>query len=515
MLRKINQSWAARRQSSIGILFSISSGLLLALVFNNGKLWILAWFAFVPLFLALDNKSLRQAFLLFFIAGIVFWSSTIYWLANVTLAGTALLVLYLALYFAIFGLIIRPFTRHSRACILLFIPSLWVLLEYARSHLLTGFPWALLGYSQYLNLPVIQIADITGVWGVSFLVMFVNVAIVEMFSSFKARLWPRLAVIAISVALSFSWILAYAYFYLSLNPAPSSQHPIRICVVQGNIPQKLKWDIAARSFVVHRYLELTKEALKDPPSLIIWPEAALPVVPEEESEYFREVVAYVKEIKKPLVFGAVTLRQGNYYNSALLLSREGELVQKYDKIHLVPFGEYIPLRDLFSFLESLAPIGDITAGKDYTVFRVNDGYMSQLPFSVLICFEDLFPELSRKFVGKGARLLVNITNDAWFGKTSSPYQHLSASVFRAVENRVYLLRSANTGISGFIRPDGRIISFIEDGNGNNIFIQGYGTKEIYPPGRIPSLYTLYGDVFIRACFLLFCIYIIASFNRKK
>jgi len=515
MPRKISRSLTPRRQLSGDLFFSFLSGVLLTLAFNNGRLWIFSWFAFVPLFSVLNNKSLKKTSLLFFIAGITFWSGTIYWLVNVTLSGTILLVIYLALYFAVFGLAIRPCTRHSTPCVLIFIPSVWVMLEYARSHLLTGFPWALLGYSQYRNLAVIQIADITGAWGVSFLIMLVNAAIVEIIWSLRTRLWPRLKITAISVILLLSLVLSYGYFHLSTSPAPDDRQPIRISVIQGNIPQRLKWNISARNFVISRYLDLTEEALKGSPSLIIWPEAALPVVAEEEPEYLRIVASYVKSVKKPLLLGAVTLRGGDYYNSALLLSREGQLVRRYDKVHLVPFGEYIPLRNLLSFLETIAPIGDIAAGKEYTVFRVSDGPASQLPFSVLICFEDLFPELSRQFINRGARALVNITNDAWFGKTTSPYQHLSASVFRAVENRVPLARAANTGVSGFIDPCGRLISLVADNKGENTFVQGYTTIDMrrYPAGN--SLYTLYGDIFIIACIALVCIILLLKKQANK
>ncbi|MFH1641087.1 MAG: hypothetical protein ABIA66_03880, partial [Candidatus Omnitrophota bacterium] len=169
------------------IALCVLSAVLLILSFPSFNLEFLAWFGFVPVFFALNNKSLKKTFFLFFITGLIFWSGVIYWLVHVTLSGAIVLILYLALYFAIFGLIIRPCTRRSTPYALIFIPSVWVLLEYVRSHLFTGFPWALLGYSQYLNLPVIQIADITGVWGVSFLVMMVNVAIVEIFS---CRLQP-------------------------------------------------------------------------------------------------------------------------------------------------------------------------------------------------------------------------------------------------------------------------------------------------------------------------------------
>ena len=492
----------------------------MALAFSNGKLWIFAWFAFVPLFLILNNKSLRQTFLLFFIAGITFWSGAIYWLANVTLLGTILLVLYLALYFAIFGLIIRPFTRNSRPQILLLIPSAWVLLEYTRSHLLTGFPWALLGYSQYLNLLVIQIADITGIWGVSFLVMLANAAVVEIIWSLKTKLWRRLTLITIPTVLLFCLILSYGYSRLAaVNSAAAGQEALRISVIQGNIPQSLKWEARARGFVMDRYFNLTDAALKDSPDLIIWPEASLPVVLEEEPDYYASLARYVKTTGRPLVFGAVTNRDNLYYNSALLLSREGELLDRYDKLHLVPFGEYIPFRNIFSFLETIAPIGDIARGKKYTLFNIQP-QDSRIPvsaaggarrFGVLICFEDVFPELARGFTNRGADFLVNITNDAWFGRTSESYQHLAASVFRAIENRVYLVRSANTGVSGFIDPQGRVI-FLVDKKGNAVFTSGYKTRDILIR-RQASLYRRYGDFPVALC--LFCILYIALFKRSQ
>ena len=503
MLRKIESS---------ALFFSILSGGLLALAFNNGRLWILAWFAFVPLFFSLNNKTSKQTFWLFYVSGITFWAGTVYWLVNVTLVGTILLVLYLALYSAIFGLIIRPFTRAARFCILFFIPAVWVLLEYARSHLLTGFPWDLLGYSQYLNLPVIQIADITGVWGISFLVILVNVAIVGIIWSLKTRLFSRLKVIVVSVILLFSLVLFYGYLRLaSFKPAPEAQ-AIKISLIQGNIPQELKWDSGARDSIMRSYFELTSQAAKDNSDLIIWPEAALPVVLEEEPEYYSRLGEYLKTINKPLLFGSVTQKGGLYYNSALLLSGDARLLNQYDKLHLVPFGEYIPFRNSLKFMDTIAPIGDITRGKDYTIFKL-PGFPAG--FGVLICFEDVFPELARNFVSRGAGFLVNITNDAWFGKTPEAYQHLAASVFRAIENRVYLARSANTGVSAFISPLGKIISDLSDKKGNNLFIAGYCSDSLKISKPKPSFYNLHGDIFPLICFLFFLYVIIFKNHNKK
>ena len=493
-------------------LLCLLSAVLLILSFPKFNLEFLAWVGFVPLFFALQNKTKWQAFFLAYFTGIIFWLGTIYWLAHVTLAGMIILALYLALYFGVFGLIISTINYKLSTMNLIFISSLWVLLEYLRSHLFTGFPWALLGYSQYLNLPVIQIADITGAWGVSFLVMMVNVFIYKVIGQ-KNKNMVLLPIFLLAFSLS------YGYYKLHLQPTTYNLQPFKISVIQGNIPQELKWDPEYKDFIVDKYLTLTRQAVKDKPDLIIWPEAALPSVLEEEPLYYETTQHFVKEINTPLLLGAVTSKNSLYYNSALLISQEAQISNKYNKLHLVPFGEYLPLRRIFRFLEAIVPIGDFTSGKEYTIFELPAaGRRPPVTFSVLICFEDLFPQISRQFVKRGAGFLVNITNDAWFKKTPSPYQHLQASVFRAVENRVFLVRAANTGVSGFISPCGKIVSLVSDKLGNNIFIPGYITKVISTSAlnKKPGFYTRYGDIFI---FLLFIFVIYSIFRlviqRKK
>ncbi len=496
------------------IFLSLLSSLFLILSFPNYNLWFLAWFGFVPLFLAIQGKSKAKAFLLSYITGAIFWFGVVYWLIHVTLPGLIILVLYLALYFGIFGLIISACPLSLVPCHPFLISSLWVLLEYIRSHLFTGFPWALLGYSQYLNLPVIQIADVAGVWGVSWLVMLVNVTIYSAVShkpqSASAKKRYLVPVLCIIITLGYGYYKLHKSWLL----APSSR--LKISVIQGNIPQQLKWAPEARKFIMGKYLNLTRQALKDNPDLIIWPEAALPVVIEEEPDYYEKVRGFVKEIRVPVLVGAVRKENEFYYNSAILLSGEGGLLNTYDKLHLVPFGEYIPLRKILPFLETVVPIGDFAAGKEYVLFNLSAiRYPLSAKFGVLICFEDLFPELSRNFVKKGAQFLVNITNDAWFGKTSSPYQHLQASVFRAVENRVPVVRSANTGISGFIVPSGEIISLVRDKTGREIFLDGFLTQEIKIGKHQLSFYTRFGGVFIFICVLLILYVIIALPKRMR
>ena len=334
--------------------------------------------------------------------------------------------------------------------------------------------------------------------------MFVNVAVKEALAK-SLRRYLFFAFILIALDLG--------YGFLKLNKNEFIGEALKISVVQGNIPQELKWSPASREFVIDRYLKLTSEVKSDFPDLIVWPEAALPVVLEDGPVYYERLCRYVKTIGYPLIFGAVTNRNGSYYNSALLLSKEGRLLQRYDKLHLVPFGEFVPFRKILPFLETIAPIGDMTRGREYSLFNISHQKLKiRHQFGVLICFEDVFPELARKFVNRGADFLVNITNDAWFGKTTEARQHLSASVFRAIENRVYLVRSANTGISGFIDPQGKTFSLVSSPEGNLTFTPGYKSENIFLRSH-PSFYGYYGDFLVLLCLL--CLIYIALFVLYK
>lgn len=504
------------------LFFYFLSAVLLIFSFSRLNLWIFAWVGFVPLFFVLRNKSKAKAFLPAYLTGVIFWLGTIYWLVHVTLPGMILLVLYLGLYFGVFGFFVSfSLNRLSFIASLFFLPSIWVVLEYIRSHLLSGFPWALLGYSQYLNLPVIQLADITGVWGVSFLVMMGNVFVYKVlrivYCVLRKKARKDFSVIGyISFPLVFFLVLSYG-FYKIRTTQYAQRNTLKVCVIQGNIPQELKWDISVKEFIIERYFSLTDNASLLKPDMIIWPEAALPTVPQEDTELFERVKNFVKERQIPLLLGAVTKESAagsveEFYNGSLFISKNGQVSGKYNKMHLVPFGEYIPLRKIFGFLQDFVPIGDFTAGREYVIFshRSSGVPEHQVRFSSLICFEDLFPGLSREFTKRGADFLVNITNDAWFKNTSAPYQHLQASVFRAIENRSFVVRAANTGISGFIAPAGKIISLVCDKSGKNTFVDGYKMEEISITARKLSFYTRYGDIFV-----LFCAGFVVLFIIKK
>ena len=277
---------------------------------------------------------------------------------------------------------------------------------------------------------------------------------------------------------------------------------MKIAVVQANIPQSLKWMPAEWQDIMNKYLALTREAVLEKPDLIIWPETSFPGFLWESPEMFAELKNFVKGIKIPLLFGAVDRQNENYYNAAILFSREGEEIKRYNKIHLVPFGEYIPLRRNFPILADIVPIGDFTAGDEWTFFPVTAGDRGQPQnhfFSVLICFEDTFAYLARQFSQKGTNLLVNITNDAWFLDTSEPFMHLQSSVFRAIENRRSVVRAANTGVSCFIDQKGRIVHPVQNDRHKRTYVAGFslGTVEL---NSQRTFYTKFGDIFTYLCF---------------
>lgn len=517
MLRKVN---SPRRPKAVGPLLAVLSAILLVLSFPNFNLSFLAWIAFVPLLLAIGNQRPRTAFLLSYLCGVIFFLGTGYWLIHVTLPGMIAAVLFLALYFGIFGSVAGYVLHIRNHGALLFIPALWVAVEWLRSNLLTGFGWALLAHSQAGALPVIQVADITGAYGTSFLVMLINAAIFITIRDFRTKA-PR-AIPSLAVAVIVLYVSA-AYGTVRIKNIFAGEE-LKVSVVQGNIPQSEKWDPDFKNAIIDKYERLTKEAAKDNPDLIVWPESSMPGFLSMEKPLSDRMKALSMSAGTNILIGAPREEDSyaRFYNSALLFSGEGRIVGRYDKIHLVPFGEYIPFKKIFSFAEKLtkSQIGDFSPGTEYKVFKffierrsVDESaswkLLKKAKFSCLICFEDIFPDLSRQFVKNGANFLVNITNDAWYGRTGAPYQHMQCSVFRAVENRVNVVRAANTGISCFIDQKGRITDMVESG-GDLLFVDGIKTCSIIlTPTR--TFYTVHGDIFAYLCMLyvfLFIVYVV-------
>jgi apolipoprotein N-acyltransferase len=509
------------------------TGLLYPLCFPDFNLGAVAWVVLLPLHFALMNDnpvSLRRAFWLGWLAGLIAFVGVMFWVVTamhqygkvplpVSYALMGLLAAYLGLFVAGYALgfvwLQKSFPRGA----FLGAPVLWVSLEWLRTHLFSGLPWDLMGYSQYQWLPAIQIADCTAVYGVSFIVVLVNVALAEV------GLWtirnlrqppPRYVrtpvpwLTATVAALTLALTLLYGQARLAESPPAGSDRSIAIGLVQANIDQAQKWDAAYRQSTLDRYKRLTAQAAAGS-DLVLWPEAATPFLFEQEIPYRNEVMKLATTHGVPLLLGSPALRyypNGRLYllNSAYLLSSDGRMLGRYDKQHLVPFGEYIPLHSsLLFFLDKLVEgIGDFEAGTAATVLslpRADEAAESASPssrgasFGVVICYEVIFPNLVRKFVENGAEFMVTITNDAWFGRSAAPFQHFGMVVFRAVENRVAFARTANTGISGFIDPQGRIA------RATPIFEELAVSGRI-PVGRTPTFYTNHGDVFAYACVII-------------
>lgn len=458
----------------------------------------------VPLFTALEDKSPKAAFGLGYLTGVAFFAGAVTWFVHVTLPGMVLMVLYLALYFGIFAAGYAFLKTGSLTLDLGLAASLWTALEFLRDKLFSGFGWVSLAHSQYQALPVIQIADVTGLWGVSFLIVLVNFWLKEWGGLFYHRGQPRVAGelkgltrIALS-CLMVSLIYGVARLSFASPPADAAA-TVRVAVVQGNIPQSMKWDPRVWPQILQKYLRLTRAAALEKPDIIIWPETSFPGYPWEAPQVMEELRDFVREIKIPLLFGSITRRGERYYNTAILVDRQGELAQQYDKLHLVPFGEYIPLRKFLPFLEQVVPIADFTAGREFTLFPVISSRGRESRFGVLICFEDTMAKLARGFARQGAQFLVNITNDAWFMDTKEPFLHLQGAVFRAVENRLSVVRSANTGVSCFIDPRGRIYRWVRDQRNKQTFVDGFSVAAV-AAGSAGTLYTKLGDVFTYLCF---------------
>ncbi len=474
------------------------SAVLLILSFPLAEFWFLVWAALVPFFLALEQKRLRLAFALGYFVGFLFFAGTLYWFIHVTAIGAFLLVVYLAFYFALFAVGYAGFSRMKTIDRLFLYPSLWVVLEFLRAHLLSGFGWVCLGQSQYKNILMIQIADITGMFGVSFLIVMVNFLLKEWVTIVGAAYKDLISASIVGIVI---FVLSLTYGLIRIPQIKVAAGP-KIAVIQANIPQSQKWVHAFWPSIMRKYKMLTQQAAQEKPDLILWPETAFPGFIWEAPALFLDLKDFVHTLHTPLLLGVVTQTNEEYFNSALLLSKEGELLQQHDKLHLVPFGEYVPLRKFFPFLADIVPIGDFTAGTRYTIFenQQQDSHEEKkAPFSVLICFEDTVSEISRKFTNEGASFLVNITNDAWFLDTAAPFMHLQAAVFRTVENRRSLIRAANTGVSCFIDPLGRIFKSVHNSSGKMTFLDGFSLASV-GLSQQKTFYTKFGDVFTYLCF---------------
>lgn len=494
---------------------AILSGVMLALSFPKPDLSFLAWIAFVPLLLACARHSTGAAFRLGFVAGLTAYCGILYWInIAVTSYGhlpwlVSILIFlglasYLALYPALTVALVRRGADHGITPLLSF-PVAWTCFEYVRSFLLTGFPWASLGYTQYRLLPLIQVADITGIYGISFVICFANVVVYRFLRGAvtgEKRAWPVRS--AIVLALVLAGVLAYGYRCLH---RPETGTPVKVAMIQGNIDQDVKWNPAFQSATLSVYERLSRKACSLGSDLTVWPESAAPFFLQDEAVFAGRISVLAKETGSCLLVGSPAherrSEEQKYLNSAFLLSPQGQVMGRTDKVHLVPFGEYVPLGKYFPFINKIvAGIGDFSPGDSISPLDTGKGKIG-----VLICYEGIFPELARAYVLAGSQILVNITNDAWYKRSSAPYQHVAMTVFRAIENRVPLVRAANTGVSAIIDSRGRIKGQ------TNIFEEAVLTGEVRPGSG--SFYTRHGDLFAWACSIATMAVLVASLMRRK
>jgi apolipoprotein N-acyltransferase len=441
------------------------SGILTALAFPKLSLFFLGWISLIPLLIILRRRSVGRGFFLGWCAGFSFYLVLLYWIQDVpahygglswgfSAAIFFLFAAFLGLFWGIFAglfcLLQRGFPRGAYFMGVF----IWVSVEFLMSHLLTGFPWGLLGYTQYKNLWFIQVSALTGVYGLSLLLLlFQSCFVLSMDTKTRA---PFLAALGLVLAVHFGG-------WLALKPSPRTSQTFRGAVIQGNIQPEVDFGRLTETettALFQRHLDLSRKAVDQGASLIAWAELSVPLCFSCSHPYYQEfsqeLFRFARETDCSLLLGtnetAYVRDEPKYYNTAAHLNSQGGL-SFYHKRHLVPFGEYTPYKKVFSFISNFThAIGELTPGETPVLHA-----FAGVDYATPICYEIIFPDLVRRFVKQGARFLVTITNDGWYGGSWAPYQHFAMAVVRAVETRRYLMRSATTGISGIIDPYGRIV----------------------------------------------------------
>ncbi len=507
---------------------AVASGLALALAFPKFDVNFIAWVAFVPLLLAVDGESHRNVFLYSWLQGFACYTASIYWVTitlhhfaglPVVLAILPLLLLaaVIALYTGVAVWAAAFVTARLGLSMVLTLPIAWTAVEWIRTYFPIGFPWNLLGYVAYQNLTLVQFAEFTGVYGVSALIVFFNVVLyVVLFRRESPRI-QGISLGVLSACIASAWIFGTLRIAQLDRAQPAGS--LRFAMVQGDIPQSIKWDPNFRESSFSVYVQQTEQAARLGADLIVWPEAAASFFFQPTDQYFsafsddapyrQRLLQLAVDTGVPILFGAPALGEEDgrlgFYNRAYLVSKAGAVVAWYDKIQLVPFGEYVPLRSLLgAFVNRIvAGFGDMFPGSQQTIFDVNGAHLG-----VLICYESIFPNLARMAVNRGADILVNITNDAWYGESSAPYQLLAMAAMRSIETKVPLVRVANTGISAVIDPTGQITARTP------LFKRGTEIERVqWRPRR--TLYTVVGDLFAEICFALLALAILLALFRPR
>jgi len=495
------------------------SAITLILSFSSHNCYIFSWLAFAPLLVVTIREKKGKGFLWGFIFGVIFYVGNISWInytlmfyggipAFLSIPLLFLLVSYLSLYYGLFSYFLKKVHRTFPAWGIWSAPFIWVGLEWIRSFFMTGFPWSTLGYSQHTFLPVLQISEYTGVYGVSFLIILSNVMLARWCLPIMKK--PLIKESAICFLIVFSAVFWGSYKIKSIQGDMNNSLSVRGAFVQGNIKQSMKWDPEREKEIVKTYEVLTLDVAMKRPQFILWPETAVPFLYQNNPEYKKWLEELSNTVGTPIVTGAMTYNYQSkdeikYFNSAVLVTPDKNIQKVYDKIHLVPFGEYVPFRKLLFFVDKLVSIvGELTPGTETHTYKI-----SSFSFGTAICFEIIFPDLVRRFADKGVDIVMNLTNDAWYGNTDAPFQHWAMVAFRCVENRIWVVRAANTGISGFINPWGKPVY------ASKLFSPEAGVFDLsILKNKNKTFYTRFGDIFAKTCFV-FSFMLLALVSWKK
>jgi apolipoprotein N-acyltransferase len=541
-------TWSSKASRVWPWLAAISSGLLYTGCFPPFNLTWLCWIALTPQIAAIwfSGEQARHPWLrnlaLGYVAGLAFFWTALSWLTTVTVLGWFVLEFYMAIYFALWAWfcgLLRPretkresvatkwdqmlaqarstaapprppFTKSTINLLLaLVLAAAWTTQEWLRGWVFSGFGWNGLGVALHDNWPLIQIAEFTGVAGLSFMVAFANVILITTVRRLILEARTHTTRPHFDLTLTLAAVVGVLTFGLRASQVSAPTKPLRVAAVQSNVPQNQKFDPQFTRKIFDQFRRLSEIVLRSnpPPDLLIWPESSMPgpVLNEPESHGF--VMNLAASAESDLLLGTIDEENRDVYNAALLISDGGERVQLYRKLHLVPFGEYVPGRHSVPLLARIVGDqvpGDFTAGREYTVFSLTNSDVQVAP---LICFEDTIGELTRRFVlptetNPGANLLVDITNDGWFLHSAGSHQHLANAIFRCVETRRPMVRAANTGVTCFVNEFGRVTQVLRDETGST-FTEGVLTGEIKVPTEHDlTFYTRHGELFAKFCAMI-------------
>lgn len=538
-------SWSSKAFRAWPWLAAICSGLLYTGCFAPFNLTWLCWIALTPLIAAIlfSGKESRHPWLrnlaLGYVTGLTFFWTALSWLTTVTVLGWFVLQFYMAIYVALWawfcGLLMpreakrqpspskwdqmlaearstaspprSPWTKSTNNLLLAFLlAAAWATQEWLRGWVFSGWGWNGLGVALHDTWPLIQIAEFTGIAGLSFMVAFANVILVTTARRLVLEARTHTTRPHFDLTLTMAAIVGVLTFGLRATQVSPPTKPLRVAAVQSNVPQNQKFDRQFTRKIFDQFRRLSEIALRSnpPPDLLVWPESSMPGPVLIEPESYKFVMDLAASAESDLLLGTIDEEKGNVYNAALLISDGGERVQVYRKVHLVPFGEYVPGRHRVPLLARIVGDqipGDFKAGREYTVFGLTNSDVQVAP---LICFEDTIGELVRQFVlptemNPGANLLVDITNDGWFLHSSGSHQHSANAIFRCVETRRPMVRAANTGVTCFINQFGRITQMLRDETGST-FTEGVLTGEIMVPTEHElTFYTRHGELFAKSC----------------